>query len=63
MKMRKTENVGKNFRTASGAHIPNQGETIIEGNDAAGGKLKVVAQVADVTKNLASVMEMVDRGN
>ena len=25
--------------------------------------MKVVAQVADVTKNLASVMEMVDRGN
>ena len=42
---------------------PNQGETIIEGSDAAGGKMKVVAQVADVTKNLASVMEMVDRGN
>ena len=63
MKVKKSENVGKNFRTANGAHIPNQGETIIEGKDSAGGKLKVVAQVADVTKNLASVMEMVDRGN
>ena len=63
MKVRKSENVGKNFRTANGAHIPNQGETIIEGKDSAGGNLKVVAQVADVTKNLASVMEMVDRGN
>ena len=63
MKVRKSENVGKNFRTANGAHIPNQGETTIEGKDAEGGKLKIVAQVADVTKNLASVMEMVDRGN
>ena len=63
MKVKKTDNVGKNFRTANGAHIPNQGETTIEGRDATGAKLKVVAQVADVTKNLASVMEMVDRGN
>ena len=63
MKVKRTENVGKNFRTANGAHIPNQGEAIIEGKDTTGGKLKVVAQVADVTKNLASVMEMVDRGN
>ena len=62
MKVKKSENVGKNFRTANGAHIPNQGETTIEGRDATGAKLKVVAQVADVTKNLASVMEMVDRG-
>ena len=63
MKVRKTDNVGKNFRTANGAHIPSQGETTIAGRDASGAKLKVVAQVADVTKNLASVMEMVDRGN
>ena len=63
MKVKKTDNVGKNFRTANGAHISNQGETTIAGKDAGGQKLKVVAQVADVTKNLASVMEMVDRGN
>ena len=63
MKVKRTENVGNNFRTANGAHIPNQGEAIIEGQDTTVGKLKVVAQVADVTKNLASVMEMVDRGN
>ena len=63
MKVRKTDNVGKNFRAANGAHIPNQGETTIAGKDRGGNKLKIVAQVADVTKNLASVMEMVDRGN
>ena len=63
MKVKKTEHAEKNFRAANGAHIPNQGETIIEGRDASGGKLKVVAQVADGTKNLASVMEMVDRRN
>ena len=63
MKVKKTDNVGKNFRAANGAHIPNQGETIIAGKDKGGNILKIVAQVADVTKNLASVMEMVDRGN
>ena len=63
MKVRKTPNVGKNVRAANGAYIPNQGETTITGKDAGGHRLKVVAQVADVTKNLASVMEMVDRGN
>ena len=62
MKVNRTENVGKNFRAANGAHIPNQGETTIAGKDRGGNKLKIVAQVADVTKNLASVMEMVDRG-
>ena len=63
MKVRKTEHFGKNFRAANGAHIPKQGETTIAGKDRGGNKLKIVAQVADVTKNFASVMEMVDRGN
>ena len=63
MKVKRTENVGENFRTANGAHIPNQGEAIIEGSDTTEGKFKVVVQVADVTSNLASVVEMADRGS
>ena len=63
MKVKRSENVGKNFTAANGAHIPNQGETIITGKDAGGNNMRIIAQVADVTKNLASVMEMVDRGN
>ena len=63
MKVKKTEHVGLNFRAANGAHIPSQGETIIEGRDASGAKLKVVAQFAEVTKSLASVMGMVDHGH
>jgi len=63
MKVKKTENTGKNFKAANGNHIPNQGETTIVGKDIGGHAIKVVAQVAGVTKNLASVMEMVDRGN
>ena len=34
-----------------------------KGKGATGGKFKVVAQVAGVAENLASVMEMVDRGD
>jgi hypothetical protein len=63
MQVKRTINVGKNFKAANGAHIPNQGETTITGKDKGGNKLRIIAQVADVTKNLASVMEMVDRGN
>ena len=40
MKVKKTDNVGKNFRTANGAHIPNQGETTIEGRDASVAKFE-----------------------
>ena len=38
------------------ARIPHRGD------DAGGHKIEVLAQVVDVTQNLASVMEMVDRG-
>ena len=45
-KVKATEHVGKNFRAANGAHTPNSGETVIEGRDKTGGKLKIVAQAA-----------------
>ena len=40
----------------------HEGETTSEGRDASGAKFRVAAQAADMT-DLASVMEMVDRGN
>ena len=61
-KVKKTIMV-ENLRTADGAITPNQGEIPITRRDASGNKLKVVTQLADVTKNLASWVDMVDRGN
>ena len=52
-KVKNTENVGKNIEATHGAHTSGQVEAIIAGNDSGGHKLKVVAQVADVTKHLA----------
>ena len=49
VKVQKADHVSNDFRASNGAHIPNQGETIIEGRDASG----LVAQVAAVTKKLA----------
>ena len=43
------------FRAASGAKIPNLGEQILAGTTANGRGLRFKAQVADVTKPLASV--------
>ena len=53
IKVKGSEDVGKNFRPANAAHVPNQGETIIRGKHSGGQNLRVVAQVADVTKNSA----------
>ena len=60
MRIKKTDNVRSDFRAADGVYKPNQGETPLSGKDSGGNEMKVVAQVADVTKNLASVMETRD---
>jgi len=52
----------KNFRVANGSRIPNLGEQFITGKTANGRDIKFRAQVADVTKPLASVHEMVESG-
>jgi len=52
----------KNFRVANGSRIPNLGEQFITGKTSNGRDIKFRAQVADVTKPLASVHEMVESG-
>ena len=55
---------GKSFRVANGKVIPNLGSTVVGGKIARNGnQVKFTAQVADVTKPLASVDEMVGAGN
>ena len=51
-----------NFRVANGNRIPNLGEQFIKGTTSSGREIKFRAQVADVTKPLASVHEMVESG-
>ena len=63
MQIKKTRNIGKTFRVANGATVPNQGETEIVGTATSGTKMKVTAQVAKITKPLASANEMVDAMN
>lgn len=60
MTIKKTKNTGKTFRVANGAQIPNHGETIVNGKSVNGTKMKVIAQVAEITKPLASANELVD---
>ena len=50
----------KNFRVANGSRIPNLGEQFITGKTSNGRDIKFRAQVADVTKPLAAVHEMVE---
>jgi len=50
------------FRVANGAKIPNLGEQVLAGATANGRGLRFKAQVADVTKPLASVQELCDSG-
>ena len=52
----------KNFRVANGSRIPNLGEQFITGKTSNGRDIQFRAQVADVTKPLASVHEMVESG-
>ena len=63
MKVKKTKNTGKTFRVANGAQIPNLGETIIHGQSENDTKMKITAQVAAITKPLASANELVDADN
>ena len=60
MKMRKSVNVGRSVRTSNGARIQDQGQITVVRKDSRRNILKVVAQVPDVTRNLASVMERLD---
>ena len=60
----KSTGAGKSFRVANGKEIPNLGSTVVDGKVARNGNpVKFTAQVADVTKPLASVDEMVEAGN
>ena len=62
MKPYKTANTGKNFRVAEGTLIPNEGELRLNG-ESNQAPLDFKAQVAKVTKPLASTIEMADAGN
>ena len=62
MKPCKTANTGKNFRVAEGTLIPNEGELRLNG-ESNQAPLDFKAQVAKVTKPLASTIEMADAGN
>ena len=57
MKPYKTANTGKNFRVAEGTLIPNEGELRLNG-ESNRAPLDFKAQVAKVTKPLASTMEV-----
>ena len=57
-----TKSNGNHFRVANKAKIPNLGEQILAGTTANGRGLRFKAQVADVTKPLASVQELCDSG-
>jgi hypothetical protein len=60
MEVKKTKLTGRNFQTASGHLVPNQGEAEIKGWTLNGGKINVTAQVADITRPLAAANEVVD---
>ena len=62
MKPYRTANTGKNFRVAEGTLIPNEGELRLNG-ESNQAPLDFKAQVAKVTKPLASTIEMADAGN
>ena len=57
MTMKKGKGYGGGFRVASGETIPNIGEVKLEGIGGKGNS-KMEAQVAAVTKSLASAFEM-----
>ena len=63
MKIARTKDTGRPFRVANGQEIPNQGEATISGKSANGQRMKFKAQVADITKPLASANEIVDANN
>ena len=59
----KTADVGRNFRDAGGGLIPNLGAVRLVGKAKNEEKLAITAQVAKVTKPLASAIEMVKGDN
>jgi hypothetical protein len=64
MEVKKGKTTGGAFRVANGEVIPNLGEAKISGHAVIGqSPMKMTAQVAAITKPLASVTEMVDSGN
>ena len=60
--MKKGRGNGGGFRVANGEMIPNLGEVKLEGVGS-NGNVRMTAQVAAVTKPLASAFEMVENGN
>ena len=54
---------GRQFKTASGARIANQGDRTIRGTDNVGRPLALRYAVADVTTALDSVSQICDAGN
>ena len=50
---------GVHYKCAHDTLVANEGEKSVEGNDINGNKLKSKWQIADVTKALAGVIEMV----
>ena len=62
LKPYKSANTGNKFRVAEGTLIPNEGELRVKGlsNES---HVDIKAQVAKVTKPLASTIEMADAGN
>ena len=62
MEMKKGKGYGGGFRVANGETIPNLGEVKLEGIGSSG-NVKMTAQVAAVTKPLASAFEMTESGN
>ena len=55
--------VGQTYKVANGASIPNKGEKKIEGQNSSGIPMNIKAQVAPVSKFLASIGKMVKAGN
>ena len=62
LKPYKSANTGKKFRVAEGTLIPNEGELKVKGLSNKS-HVDIKAQVAKVTKPLASTIEMADAGN
>ena len=51
------------YQAANGTLIDNYGEKTFKGKSNEGHEVKMVLQVADVKRNLASIVQMVDDGN
>ena len=58
-----TKDTGRNFRAANGGFIPDLGAVELNGKSVNKSNMKVVAQVAEDTKPLATAVEMVQANN